>query len=220
MIGYLRGEVLENLDGKILVSVGDRKAFGSVGYSVSVPNRGQPEYLEGQVVELFIYTHVREDALDLYGFSTKFEKSLYLTLLGVNGVGPKSALGILSGSEPNQLVEAIIQGDQTFLSRIPGIGKKTAERIVVELKDSVRKKVEMGVLVGSPRKLVGEKGLGATNRETCDEQSNLFEDASAALLGLGYREQDVRQLLHRILENSDGRPQKVEDLVRSALRQI
>lgn len=125
MIGYLQGEILEHSDGKMLIGVGDRKQSGVVGYSVAVPQSAiYGSYLAGQMIELFVHTHVREESFDLYGFNSKFEKALFLTLLTVNGIGPKSALGILSVVEPNQLVDAIIQGDQAFLTRAPGIGKK------------------------------------------------------------------------------------------------
>src|SRR6185436_13942980 len=108
MIGYLQGEILEHQDGKMIIGVGDRKTTGAVGYLVSVPqSAGYGGYLPGQKIELYVYTHVREESLDLYGFSTPFEKGLFLTLLGVNGIGPKSALGLISGVEATQLVDAI-----------------------------------------------------------------------------------------------------------------
>src|SRR5690349_763374 len=105
MIGYLNGEVLEHSDGKLLVTVGDRQTSGAVGYLVSVPQN--PAYASlgpGQRTELFIYTHVREDALDLFGFQTSSEKNLFCVLLEVNGIGPKSALNILSKVGLQQLI--------------------------------------------------------------------------------------------------------------------
>jgi Holliday junction DNA helicase RuvA len=136
MLGYLRGQVLstpsEN-DGKITLGIGAPET-GIVGYSVHVPRNTQYELiLAGKVIELFVHTHVREDQLDLYGFSTKSEKDLFLTLLSVNGIGPKGALSILSGADTAQLVQAIVDGDKALLTKIPGIGKKTAERMVLEL---------------------------------------------------------------------------------------
>ena len=114
-----------------------------VGYSVNVPRNSQYELLpNGKVIELFIHTHVREDQLDLYGFATKSEKELFLTLLSVNGIGPKGALSILSGADTSQLVQAIIEGDKALLTKLPGVGKKTAERMVLELSDSLRKKMD------------------------------------------------------------------------------
>src|SRR3954466_12919629 len=132
MIGYLRGQVMEYADGRVLLAVGSRES--AVGYSVTVPQG--PSYLSilpESSAELFIYTHVREDALDLYGFRTRAEKDVFLTLLTVNGIGPKLALGVLSGADAGPLVRAILDGDKDCLTRIPGVGKKIAERVVLEL---------------------------------------------------------------------------------------
>src|SRR4051812_12971584 len=96
MIGYLRGEILENADGKLLLTVSASET-GAVGYAVTVPQ--SPAYLAwlpGKSVEIFIHTHVREEALDLYGFANRMEKELFLTLLSVNGIGPKGAMGIMN----------------------------------------------------------------------------------------------------------------------------
>lgn len=213
MIGYLKGEILDHSDGKMLIGVGD---VGRVGYSVSVPqSAAYGTYSDGQTLELYIYTHVREEAFDLYGFHSKYEKALFLILLSVSGVGPKSALGILSGIEPEQLVNAIIQGDQALLTRTPGVGKKTAERIIVELRDSLKKKLDSG-LIGRPS--VG-LATGATVRDIAPSVgSSVFEDAKSALIGLGYREQEVLQILHRVMQ--DFQPTRSEDLIRTALKQI
>src|SRR4051794_28334844 len=114
MIGYLRGRILEHAEGRMIVVVTTGSASlsdseqGGVGYSVAVPQ--SPSYLgllPGKWAELYVHTHVREDALDLHGFATLMEKELFLALLGVNGIGPKVALAILSASEPSELVQAI-----------------------------------------------------------------------------------------------------------------
>ncbi len=226
MIGYLCGETIEQADGRALIGVGDRSTFGCVGYLVSIPQRATyAAHLSQKKSELFIYTHVREEAFDLYGFSTQFEKELFLILLSVNGVGPKSALGILSSVEPSILIEAIVQADQAFLTKIPGIGKKTAERVVVELKDAVRKKVDLGwgqrlAEGGSPSARVKPAPGFGSDSELEKGSSQVFQDAKLALIGLGYRDQDIHQLLHRILKSLDTPPRAVEDLVRSALRQL
>lgn len=230
MIGYLQGEILENGEGKLLLGVGDRSSTGVVGYAVSIPqSAGYGAYLPGQRIEVFVYTHIREEAFDLYGFHSKFEKELFLTLLTVNGIGPKSALGIISSVQPSQLVDAIIQGDQAFLTRIPGIGKKTGERVVVELRDLVRKKVDLGLFTQADK--AGKSKLKSSLNDSANgfpgtasaesiAHSNMFEDAKSALLGLGYREQEVHQLLNRVLEDEEFHPQRPEDLIRTALRQL
>jgi Holliday junction DNA helicase RuvA len=226
MIGYLQGEILENVDGKLLLGVGDRSSFGIVGYSVSIPqSAAYGVYRSGQRIELFVYAHIREEAFDLYGFHSKFEKELFLTILTVNGIGPKSALGTLSSVESSQLVDAIIQGDQVFLTRIPGIGKKTAERMVVELRDTLKKKVDLGLFSKGDRapKSSSKISLNDSGSILSDESiahSNMFQDAKAALLGLGYREQEVHQLLNRVLQDQDFHPQRPEDLIRTVLRQL
>jgi Holliday junction DNA helicase RuvA len=204
VIGYLRGQILENNEGKLIV------VAGGVGYAVSVPENAASIALKpGVEAEFFIHTHVREDALDLYGFVSRGEKALFLTLLSVNGIGPKGALGILSKVEPAMLVEAILSDDKSTLNKIPGVGKKTAERLVVELADSLRKKVDAGDFGRAKPKAPA----GATFRDP------VYEDARVALLGLGYREADVVTLLNRVKETGDT-PARAEDLIRTALQRM
>ena len=130
MIAQLRGRILEKHPNRIVTDV------NGVGYEVFVPlstlyGLGEP----GSEVALRIHTHVREDALLLYGFATALEQDLFERLIGVGGIGPKLALAVLSGIEPTELVRAIERGDVARLTAIPGVGKKTSERIVLELKD-------------------------------------------------------------------------------------
>jgi Holliday junction DNA helicase RuvA len=221
MIGYLSGKILDHSDGKLLVAVGSADA-GTVGYSVMIPeSEGHVGLVPGNPVELFIYTHVREDSLDLFGFRTAAEKDLFLTLLSVSGIGPKLSLTILSGADPGQLIAAILKGDKAFLSRIPGIGKKTAERIVLELVDKIQKKMDAGVYAVLKHPAAGATAAGgATFGNTRQGESALMRDATLALVGLGYREQDAATLLHKLMEEAETPPQKVEDLIRSALRQM
>lgn len=224
MIGYLRGDILEHSDGKVLVGMGGGTGQGMIGYVVSVPQRGvYLGWLPGQVVELFIHTNVREDAFDLFGFQTRSEKELFLTLLSVNGIGPKSALGILSSVESTQLVEAIVDEDKTYLTKIPGIGKKTAERVVMELKDVVRKKVEAGVFSLRSSQLGTDRSQGSASVSKTagfhqSLESTVLRDAKGALLGLGYREQDVQTVLKQAWESQSSPPERAEELIRTALR--
>lgn len=218
MIGYLRGEVMEHSDGKVLMLI------SGVGYSVNVP--ASPSYLSvlpGQSTELYIHTHVREDALDLFGFTSRVEKEIFLTLLTVNGVGPKSAIGILSRVHPDDLIRAVVEGDTDSLTKIPGIGKKTAERVVLELGDKLRKKLEAGDFAGSKAKLTSPSlkgGSGALFAGVESAKKAIFNDAKEALVGLGYREQDVAALLQRVISESENPPQHAEELVKTALRQL
>jgi Holliday junction DNA helicase RuvA len=220
MIGYLSGKVLDHSNGRLLVGVGNSASEGVVGYSVLVPEaEGVVGYLPGNRVELFIHTHVREDALDLYGFTTPAQKDLFLTLQEVNGIGPKLALTILSSVEPGLLIQAILHEDKVALGRISGIGKKTAERLVLELADKIQKKVDAGIY---PRTVSAPTPSGAAAvRETVrsvSTSSPLVRDAASALVGLGYREGDAVALLEKIVSEASPAPQNVEGLVRTALR--
>jgi len=130
VIAYLRGRLSEKHPNRLIVDV------NGVGYDVFVPlstfyGLGEP----GSDIALRIHTHVREDALTLYGFATLLEQELFERLIGVSGIGPKVALAVLSGIEPQELIRAIGRGDLARLTAIPGVGKKTSERIVLELKD-------------------------------------------------------------------------------------
>ena len=228
MIGYLSGKILEHADSRLVVGLGSPDGHGVVGYTVTVPqNNSHLGLLAGQTVELFIHTHVREDALDLFGFRTRAEKDLFLTLLGVNGIGPKAAINILSGAEAGQLIQAIIKGDKDFLTQVPGIGKKTAERIVLELGDKIRKRMDAGDFAQVPGVMGGARPSGAMayphGRPADDGLSPIMREAKDALLGLGYREQDALAKLNRVLLDQNGEvggpPAKVEDLILAALRQ-
>ena len=134
MIAHLRGKILSKQPQRVVVDV------SGVGYDVAVPlstyyGLGEP----GADVSLRIHTHVRDDALALYGFATPLEQDFFERLLGISGIGPKLALAVLSGIETQDLIRAIEHGDVPRLTSIPGVGKKTAERIVLELKDRLSK---------------------------------------------------------------------------------
>ena len=164
MIAQLRGRILEKHPNRIVTDV------NGVGSEVFVPlstfyGLGEP----GSDVALRIHTHVREDALLLYGFATALEQDLFERLIGVSGIGPKLALSVLSGIEPTELVRAIERGDVARLTAIPGVGKKTSERIVLELKDRL------------PKTSVTTAGAAAAV-----EVPLLRDDLLSALINLGY----------------------------------
>ncbi len=165
MIAQLRGRILEKQPNRIVVDV------NGVGYDVFVPLStfyGLGE--SGSDVVLRIHTHVREDALNLYGFATLLEQELFERLIGVSGIGPKVALAVLSGIEPAELMRAIERSDLARLTAIPGVGKKTSERIVLELKDRL------------PRPQAVAAAAGAAPADASD----LRDDVLSALLNLGY----------------------------------
>jgi Holliday junction DNA helicase RuvA len=196
MIALLRGRVLEKHPNRVIVDV------AGVGYDVAVPlstfyGLADP----GAEVVLRIHTHVREDQLALYGFATELELSMFERLIGVGGIGPKLALAALSGMDTAELVAAIRRGDHLRLTSIPGIGKKTAERIVVELRDRL------------PRTL--EAAAGAPPPSPADA---FRDDLVSALGNLGYHRQAIDRALDKLLKGADAPP--FETVLRSALKEL
>ena len=173
MIAHLRGRILAKSPSRVVVDV------TGVGYEVLVPLSTFYDLAdEGGEVALRIHTHVREDALVLFGFATVLEQDLFERLIGVSGIGPKVALAVLSGIEPIELVRAIGRADLARLTRIPGVGKKTSERIVLELKDRL------------PRVDATAPAAGA------HEPPAMRDDLLSALVNLGYH----RPLAERALD--------------------
>ena len=166
MIAQVRGRILEKHPNRVIVDV------NGVGYDVFVPL--STFYVLGDAgteITLRTHTHVREDALALYGFATLLEQELFERLIGVSGIGPRVALAVLSGIEPLELIRAIERGDVARLTAIPGVGKKTSERIVLELKDRL------------PRPQVAAVALGGDSRSPATE---IRDDLLSALVNLGY----------------------------------
>lgn len=214
MIGFLSGKILEAQDGKVLIGLSMGVNSGTVGYTISVPGSARYDALvAGQTAEFFIHTHVREDALDLIGFLSKPEKELFLSLLSVNGIGPKGALGILSKVEPSTLIEAVLSDNKSMLTEIPGIGKKTAERIVVELGDSLRKKVDSGLVAAAE---VSATGVSSTFVAS----TRSFREAKDALTGLGYREQEIIAALKKLQQTDAEEFKKTEEIIKLALKEL
>ena len=193
MIGWLKGELRERDAGRVVLDV------GGVGYLLRVP---MSTFLElppvGSTAELHVTTHVREDAITLYGFLTPAERDLFERLNTVSGVGPRIALGALSGLGPGELVRAIAEGDPGRLSSVPGIGKKTAERIVIDLQD---KMAPVAVARSANRAVAG----GAAS------------DVVSALVNLGYQE---RQAARAVQEAKQEGREGFEALLREALTRI
>jgi Holliday junction DNA helicase RuvA len=137
MIGHLEGRILDLAPGKVLLSA------GGIGYEVAVPLSAHPALAGRDSAALFIHTHVREDVLALYGFPTRRERDTFRSLLGVSGIGPRTALALLSSLTPDDLVAAIESEQWRRLASVPGIGKRTAERLVVELKGKLGEAVAL-----------------------------------------------------------------------------
>jgi Holliday junction DNA helicase RuvA len=196
MIAWLRGRLLEKHPNRLIVDV------GGVGYDVQVPLSTFYDLAEpGTDVTLRVHTHVREDVIALYGFGSALELDLFDRLLAVNGVGPKLALATLSGIEPTDLVKAIRTADIARLSSIPGIGKKTAERISLELKDKL------------PATL---PGAGPAPPVPADGD-DLRTDVLSALVNLGYQRAAAEKAIDVALKDFDG-PRVFDRVIRRALK--
>ena len=198
MIAALEGRLTEKHPSRIGVDV------QGVGYEVHVPlstfyELGEP----GSDVSLRIHTHVREETLALFGFASTLELQLFERLISVNGIGPRLALTALSGIEPPELVRSVRQGDVARLTGIPGVGKKTAERMVVELRDNLPNIASADTV---PASLI--KG----------EADDLRGDVISALLNLGYHRQLAEKAIKTALNGSDDLV--FEDLLRQALREL
>ena len=155
-----------------------------------------------QKILLHTYLHVREDALDLYGFHSTLEREVFLLLIGISGIGPKLAITILSGILPDELKDKIISGDIASLTSIPGVGAKTAKRIIVELKDKFTK--------------IEEGSLGFSDKLN----SKLYDDALNALLSLGYSSQQSKQVLDHIANGKDDNKRNIETIIKAALKRL
>lgn len=197
MIDFVRGQIVYTQEDTITVDV------NGIGYRIFVPTN-----LTGQVgEEVTLYTHlvVREDAQTLYGFFTKDERDLFRLLIEASGVGPKAALGILSYGTPAQIVSAIRFEDTAFLTKIPGVGKKTAQRLILDLKDKCKQWVMDST----------ETGL---QEQSISRSLPADQEAVEALMGLGYNEHEANQAVQFALENSDEQELSTEELIKKALQ--
>lgn len=196
MIAYIKGIVTHRLVEAVYVNVHD------VGYRVYVPSSVQSQLQVGEETCLYTYTNVREDAIQLYGFLTIEDYELFLMLISVSGVGPKLGLGILSAISPDQFVGLIISGDTKGLQKLPGIGKKSAERLVLELKDKIESLGIAGTFTpsGNISALV-KPPVGVT------------EEVIEALMALGYSAQEVQPVVQDVYDGT----QEVPELLKQVL---
>ncbi|MEP6782808.1 MAG: Holliday junction branch migration protein RuvA [Acidobacteriota bacterium] len=192
MIARLFGRIADKHPNRLIVDV------SGVGYDVQVPL--STFYVSADIgaeMALRIHTHVREDQLALYGFATDLELMMFEKLIAVSGIGPKLALSVLSGIEPRDLAGAILRNDIARLTAIPGVGKKTAERICVELRDRLPKAID-----ASP----------------ASPADSLREDLISALANLGYHRQSIDKSLDKLLGGKD--EPRFEDVLRAALKDL
>jgi Holliday junction DNA helicase RuvA len=199
MIAHLSGRLLTKTTQSVIIDI------GGIGYEVIVPLStfySLPN--ETEKVSLHIHTHVREDALLLFGFATQLERDLFLMLNSISGIGPKLSVNILSGIGPQDLLEAIASGDAVRLQRIPGVGRKTAERIALELKDRALKSL-------GERPAPEKRGDGLKHKR-------LKEDALSALLNLGYSPKAAKSAVEKA--HATGESLSLENLIRKALKSM
>jgi Holliday junction DNA helicase RuvA len=192
MIAYLKGTLVHKTPGHVVVET------GGVGYAAAIPvssyvRLGEP----GGTVELFVHTHLSDDALALYGFVTREEKDMFLKLIAISGIGPKLALNVLSGIAPDDLAEAVRSSDIARISLVPGIGKKTALRITMELQDKLEVKERLLAGKSSPEK----------------------EDLLSALQNMGFRRKEAERAVDRTLAaHKPGT--ELEKLLRDCLKRL
>ena len=199
MIGFLSGKILEKDANTVIVDV------GGVGYEVTIPLSTFYELGDvGSDVQLRIFTHVREDALQLFGFKTSRERDIYLKLISVQGIGAKSGIAMLSGMNADEIVAAIRTNNLVRLTSIPGVGKKTAERIVIELRDKIGE--------------LSAAASAASGSATDAGSDTVFDDALSALVNLGYQRNAAEKALQDA--SKDGAESTVQKLLRAALQKL
>ena len=197
MFYYVNGTVAESEAGLAVIDC------SGVGYACATTNYTLSQLKKGERAKLNTYLHVREDAMEMFGFASQSELRSFKMLIGVSGVGPKAALSILSSTTPQQLSMAVVMGDEKALTAAPGIGKKIAQRIILELKDKLIK--EQGGF---------EAGSGAA--AAMPAQNNKAGEAAAALAVLGYGSQEIAAALKGI--DMDALP--LEEIIRQSLKKM
>lgn len=191
MISYLKGKILNKRGNFAIIEI------NNVGYKVFVNPTQQAELRAGQEIELYTHQYVREDALDLYGFKSSEELEFFELLLSISGIGPKSALGVLAVASLENIRDSISRGDPSLLTKVSGIGRKTAERIVLELREKISQTVYS-------RKQASEGGIVASAEEI------------DALMALGYSMQQAREALKQV----DSKIKDSGERIRQALKKM
>ncbi len=207
MIAYVNG-ILENIEeGNAVVDV------NGVGYNVNISGSTMDRMPGiGEMVKLYTYTNVKEDAFTLFGFLSRDELNLFKMLITVNGIGPKGGLSILSVMTPDDLRFAIMSGDSKSLSKAPGIGKKTAERITLELRDKLK--------VSEEEFLAAAGGVSSTAIEGVDGDNSARDEAVAALVALGYNSSDSMKAVRKVLAANPNAATDTEALLKAALKEM
>lgn len=206
MIGRIRGILIEKAPGQALVEC------AGLGYEVDIPYTTFFHLPEtGDEVTLHTHFAVREDAQSLYGFASSLDRDLFRLLIKVNGVGPKLAVGILSGLDAQQFIRCVENRDSASLVKLPGVGKKTAERLLIEMADRIGQ-LEGQFVPTSPE----TTGLGQTGGQGPSGRPAATEEAEAALIALGYKPQEAAKAISKVAEEG----MTSEALIRLALRNM
>lgn len=202
MIAYIKGKVAEILEDRVILEA------GSMGYNIFMPMASaEAELRKGDEVKLHTYLNVREDAMQLFGFLTRDDLNTFKLLLGVNGIGPKAALGVLSGLTADELRFAVLADDVKTISRAPGIGKKTAQKLILELKDKMDLQEAFELKTEHVREAQGKEF----------ELSDARKEAVEALTALGYSGADALRAVKKV----DMTPEMdVETLLKAALKNL
>lgn len=201
MISYIRGELAEIGENHVVIDV------GGVGYGIFMSGSDMSSLPKtGQEVKIYTYLHVKEDLMQLFGFLTKDGLEVFKLIIGVSGIGPKGGLSILTQMTPNDLRFAVMAGDAKAISKAQGIGKKTAEKLILELKDKLKLSDTIGRETDAPSVPGNEEGAGRIQNEAVE-----------ALTALGYGSTEAFQAVRNVEINEDS---TVEDVLKQALRQM
>ncbi|HKN85160.1 MAG TPA: Holliday junction branch migration protein RuvA [Pyrinomonadaceae bacterium] len=204
MIAHLSGTLLSKQATSVIVDV------GGVGYEVNIPLSTFYELEDaGANVQLRIYTHVKEDALQLYGFKTARERELFINFISVSGIGPKLGIALLSGMSADELIASIKTNNLARLTLIPGVGRKTAERLIVDLRE------KMTALAAAQ---IEEQAGAKPSAVNASPEDNVRSDALSALLNLGYQRSSAEKAIDAAL--SEGGEMTVESVLRRGLRKL
>lgn len=205
MVAYVNG-ILESIEeGNAVIDV------NGIGINVNISGSTMDRMPGiGEMVKVYTYTNVKEDAFTLFGFLSRDELSLFKLLITVNGIGPKGGLAILSVMSPDDLRFAIIAGDSASIAKAPGIGKKTAERITLELKDKI-KVTEDSLL---------SQGGDSLDGDLLDDNLSAKDETVAALVALGYNNSDAMRAVRKVLGTEEGAAANTEDLLKLALKEM
>ena len=200
MIGHLSGKILSQDDQSVLIDV------NGVGYEVYVGSVREMGFGSiGDSLSVWIHTHVREDQLTLFGFREELQKRIFLVLIGINGIGPKLAMSVLCQLSPVALVDAVTMGQTKTLRGVPGVGPKMADRMVLELKG------KLGTIVKMHEWAAGEAGAAV---------SEAWRELTEALAGLGFGDQQIRNVIRLLREELDGKTPEINELLKLALQKI